>query len=83
MNSSRTQAFGTDLFSNLGIDLAEQRIIVVKSMNHFHAAFSKVADEIVYCDAGGALTRDFRKVAYTRVQRPLWPLDPGTSGFLW
>jgi microcystin degradation protein MlrC len=73
--SSRTQALGTDLFTNLGVDLAQKRIVVVKSTNHFHAAFSKVASEILYCDSDGPIPRDHRKVPYTRVQRPIWPLD--------
>ena len=73
--SSRTQALGTDLFTNLGIDLSKKRIVVVKSTNHFHAAFSKIAVDVLYCDSDGPIPRDHRKVPYTRVQRPIWPLD--------
>ena len=57
------------------IDLAKKRIVVVKSTNHFHAAFSKVAVDVLYCDSDGPIPRDHRKVPYTRVQRPIWPLD--------
>ncbi len=73
--SSRTQALGTDLFTNLGIDLSKKRIVVVKSTNHFHAAFSKIAVDVLYCNSDGPIPRDHRKVPYTRVQRPIWPLD--------
>jgi len=74
--SNRQQALGTDLFSNLGIDPAARRIVVVKSTNHFHAAFGPIAEEVLYTDAPGALPRDFTKLPYTRIQRPKWPLDP-------
>jgi len=74
--TNRQQAKGTDLFTNLGIDLAERRTVVVKSTNHFYASFGPIAAEVLYTDAPGALPRDFTKLPYTRIQRPKWPLDP-------
>lgn len=71
----RTQALGRDLFTHLGVDLEAKRVICVKSTNHFHAAFAPIASEVLYCDAGGPLPRDVRKVPYSRIQRPIWPLD--------
>ncbi len=73
--AGRTQALGTDLFTGLGIDLGKKRIVCLKSTNHFHAAFAPIAREVLYLDGGGPLPRDLRKVPYTRVRRPLWPLD--------
>jgi microcystin degradation protein MlrC len=73
--SKRTQALGTDLFTGLGIDLEARRLIVVKSTNHFHAAFAPLAREVLYVDGAGPIPRDPRKVPYTRVKRPIWPLD--------
>ncbi|MBM3545874.1 MAG: M81 family metallopeptidase [Alphaproteobacteria bacterium] len=73
--SIRTQALGTDLFTNLGVDLKSKRVIIVKSTNHFHGAFGPIAKQVLYSDGPGALPRDFKKVGYTRVKRPIWPLD--------
>jgi len=73
--SHRTQAFGRDLFTHLGIDPERRRLLVVKSTNHFYAAFAPIAAEVLYCDAGGLLPRDHRQVPYRRVRRPIWPLD--------
>lgn len=73
--TKRTQALGRELFTHLGFDLHAPRIICLKSTNHFHAAFAPLAEEVVYCDAGGPLPRDVRKVAYQKVRRPIWPLD--------
>ncbi|OJF94104.1 hypothetical protein AX760_12660 [Pararhizobium antarcticum] len=43
LNSTRAQGFDPSLFSTLGIDPLSRKILVIKSTNHFHAAFSKIA----------------------------------------
>jgi microcystin degradation protein MlrC len=73
--TKRTQAMGVDLFTGMGVTLHDKRIVVVKSTNHFHAAFAPVARQVLYCDSGGPIPRDHRRVPYSRVQRPIWPLD--------
>jgi microcystin degradation protein MlrC len=78
--SDRTQGFGPDLFGNCGIDPATRRILVVKSTNHFHAGFAPIAADVLYVDSEGPIPRDMRKVPYTRVRRPIWPLDENPHG---
>jgi microcystin degradation protein MlrC len=73
--STRAQAMGSDLFSNFGVDPAKRKILVVKSNQHFYASFSKIAAQIIYAEGDGALPRDYRKLPWKRVQRPIWPLD--------
>lgn len=74
--SLRNQAIHTDLFSQLGCDLSQCRIIVVKSSQHFYASFSQVARQVIYTAAPGSVTSDLRSLPYQKVQRPKWPLDP-------
>jgi microcystin degradation protein MlrC len=74
--SKRNQARSPDVFTELGVDPRIKKILVVKSRNHFRAEFEKIAAEIHYLAAEGALTSDYTKVPYTRIQRPKWPLDP-------
>ncbi|HUO87573.1 MAG TPA: MlrC C-terminal domain-containing protein, partial [Rhizomicrobium sp.] len=76
--SNRTQALGLELFTNLGIDPRKKKIVVVKSTNHFMAAFGPIAKKVVYIDSDGPLSRDYRKISYTKVARPIWPLDEAT-----
>ena len=71
----RNQAIGTDLFTGLGCDLAAKKIIVVKSSQHFHASYSKVAKHVIYAAAPGAVTLDLTTLPYKKVRRPKWPLD--------
>jgi microcystin degradation protein MlrC len=76
--SNRTQALGLELFANLGIDPRARKLLVVKSTNHFMAAFGPIAARVLYVDTDGPLNRDYRKIPYTKVQRPIWPLDEDT-----
>ena len=75
----RNQAIHTDLFTQLGIDLAKCKIVVVKSSQHFYASFSQVATQVIYVQAPGAVTHDLHSLPYTKIQRPKWPLDPLTT----
>jgi microcystin degradation protein MlrC len=71
----RNQAMGTDLFAQLGCDLARLRIVVVKSSQHFYASFAQVAKLVIYVGAPGTVASDLRTLPYRHVRRPKWPLD--------
>ncbi|HMO48729.1 MAG TPA: M81 family metallopeptidase [Rubrivivax sp.] len=73
--SVRNQAMGTDLFTKLGVDLGAQKIIVLKSSQHFQASFSKVAKKVIYTAAPGAVTADLKTLPYRKIKRPKWPID--------
>jgi microcystin degradation protein MlrC len=70
----RNQAMGTDLFTQLGVDLAALRVVVVKSSQHFHASFAPIARRVIYAAAPGSVTADLNSLPYRKVRRPLWPL---------
>ncbi len=80
LNSHRNQALGRELFTNVGIDPAQKRIVVVKSANHFRDAFGPIAEEVLYADGNGNVPINCRNHAFTKVMRPLWPLDPRPEG---
>ena len=75
IGSKRAQTFSPPAFTNLGIDLSRKAIVIVKSSNHFSAAFSKIAAAIHYLDSGGPFPHDPLAVTYKRVRRPIAPLD--------
>jgi microcystin degradation protein MlrC len=77
--TNRTQALGLELFSNLGIDPRAKKMLLVKSTNHFMAAFGPIAKKVIYIDADGPLKRDYTKIPYTKIARPIWPLDQETK----
>ncbi|MDB5945415.1 MAG: hypothetical protein JWQ33_441 [Ramlibacter sp.] len=73
--SLRNQAMDTDVFTQLGCDLSKKAIVVVKSAQHFHASFAKVASKVIYVGAPGAATPHTPTLPYTKIRRPRWPLD--------
>ena len=77
--SNRGQGFGIDLFSNLGIDPLCQRLLVVKSNQHFYAAFAPVSEAILYATGRGLMATDVRQHPWRHVKRPIWPLDALTN----
>jgi len=62
-----------------GIEPTRLRFLVVKSMQHFRAAFEPIAGRVIVCDSGALATPQAHLRPYTRVRRPVWPLD--RSGF--
>ena len=72
MITRRSQAFGTDLFTQFGIDLAETRLVVVKSSQHFHAKYGPVAKKVIYVDTPGSCPIDFSTVPYAKARKTLW-----------
>jgi len=75
VNSVRQQVFSPDCFTQLGIDPASKRFVVVKSTQHFRAHFDPIAGAAVYCDAPGALNTNLAALPYQHLRRPMWPLD--------
>jgi microcystin degradation protein MlrC len=74
LSSIRVQSYDPSLFTALGIDPTEKHLLVIKSTNHFYAAFSKIASEILYCAAGTPYPNNPAKTAYRHVRRDIWPI---------
>jgi microcystin degradation protein MlrC len=73
--SLRTQTFHPEAMAALGLDPTTPRIMVVKSIQHFHAGFAPIASEILYASSPGALSQDFATFPYTKRQGRYWPRD--------
>jgi microcystin degradation protein MlrC len=67
------QVIGTDLFTGLGIELATRRAVIVKSMQHFHAAFAPLARCVLYADSPGLLASDHTHLLFKRRSLKHWP----------
>ncbi|SDP36554.1 M81 family metallopeptidase [Phyllobacterium sp. OV277] len=62
-------------FRAFGIDPSAHRVVGLKSMQHFRAAFEPIAGKIIVCDSGALCTMDYGKMPYRNVPRPIFPLD--------
>jgi microcystin degradation protein MlrC len=80
--SVRSQIYGTDAFTGMGLTLADKKIIVVKSTQHFHAAFAPLASAVLYVDTPGAITQDFAHIPFKVRSLDYWPrvADPWAVG---
>lgn len=75
LQASRAQNMSPGFFTALGIDPLAQRILVVKSMQHFYAAYEPIASKIIYCAAPGTIGWDMAALPHTKIARPVWPID--------
>jgi microcystin degradation protein MlrC len=73
--SSRIQTIDLQVFLSQGIDPTTKSVVVVKSVQHFRAAYAPIAREIVLVDSGGICSPDIHKLKFTKLRRPIWPFD--------
>ena len=65
-------------FKHAGIDPATRDVLVVKSSQHFRAAFQPMSRAVLVVDSGGGLTTgDLSRLDYKFIPRPTFPLDTG------
>ena len=79
VSSVRCQCFSPSIFSDLGIDPQKKQLLIVKSVQHFYAAFAPIAGEVIYMAAPGAVTPDPRNLHYRRLNTSRlypWNDDP-------
>jgi microcystin degradation protein MlrC len=69
------QANDTAQFTSLGIDPARYQTVVVKSYHHFRAAFEALARWVVLVDTGALCADVYSPELFSKVRRPVWPLD--------
>ena len=70
------QAVDLGQFTSLGIDPTRYRTVAVKSMQHFRAAFEPIGREVILVDTGALCSEIYTPELFTKVRRPVWPLDP-------
>lgn len=82
LGTVRVQSYDPSLFTAVGIDPLSKDILLIKSTNHFYAAFSKIASEILYCSAGRPYPNDPATTPYRRARRDIWPMIADPHGTL-
>ena len=74
LNSNRCQTFSTDLFSVMGINISDKKILIVKSTNHFYDSFHKHVSKIIYASVNGIYPNNPKKNNYLKLKRNIWPV---------
>jgi microcystin degradation protein MlrC len=73
--SHRWQTLDPEMIRFVGIDPLGEKILVVKSSIHYRAAFEPIARAILEVDAPGLSSSNLERFIFTRVRRPIFPLD--------
>ncbi len=82
VGSKRCQCLDQAIFTHIGIDPAEQKILGLKSTVHFRADFEPIAQSVLNAEAPGANPCRLDRISYTRL-RPgvrLGPLGKPLAG---
>jgi microcystin degradation protein MlrC len=71
----RNQILDLAQFKAFGIEPETRRVVALKSMQHFRAEFEPIAGQVILCDSGALCTLDYARLPFSRVPRPIYPLD--------
>jgi len=63
-------------FRALGIDPAKKRYLMLKSRVHWRAGLGPLARAVIECAGEGVCTSDYSQLHFSRIRRPVYPLDP-------
>ncbi len=77
--SRRFQTYDDRPFLMLGADLKNYRLVALKSMNHFRAWFTDLADCMITADTPSLYPIALSEIPYRHIPRPIYPLDSITS----
>ncbi len=58
-----------------GIEPEAMNVLVFKAYNHMRADFEPICRGLVYADSGGIFNFEFARFDYSKIRRPIWPLD--------
>jgi microcystin degradation protein MlrC len=73
--SNRRQTLDPEMICFVDIDPLGERLLVVKSTVHCGAAFEPIVPGIIEVDAPGLSSSNLGGLDFTRVRRPIFPLD--------
>jgi microcystin degradation protein MlrC len=79
--SHRRQCADPVFFEMMGLDIAQARIVVVKSRGHFRGGFDEFFkhEQIVEVDLPGLTSPMLHNFTWSRLPRPVIPLDDGVE----
>ncbi|MEM1050504.1 MAG: M81 family metallopeptidase [Pseudomonadota bacterium] len=75
LSSQRKQMYAPSGFEHLGIDPAKQKLLVVKSSNHFRAFFADIAGDIWDVVTPGAINFDYAALPYRHLSAQRYPIN--------
>ena len=68
-----------NVFRCHGMEPTRHRVIGLKGKGHFRAAFEPIARRVLLVEGPGITGADLSRLAFRKVRRPIWPLDPAEA----
>ena len=77
----RCQCMDPRQFESFGLDIAQARVVVVKSRGHFRGGFAEFVkpEQIYEVDCPGLTSPVLANFTWTKLPRPVYPLDEETT----
>jgi microcystin degradation protein MlrC len=77
VGSLRRQLSDPAMLEMHGIDIAQAKVLLVKSRGHYRAGFDEFFDDarIFDVDSPGLTSPNLAQIAFKRLPRPVWPID--------
>ncbi|MGM0562231.1 MAG: M81 family metallopeptidase [Pseudomonadota bacterium] len=73
--SRHVEPHDINVLLSLGIDPLQKRYVMLKSRIHWRAGLKHIARDIIECAGIGVCTSDYSQLNFSKVRRPIYPLD--------
>jgi len=73
------EPFDLGMFRSVGIEPTAKRYLLLKSRLHYRAGFLPIAKHIVECNGTGVTGSDYSQFKFSKIRRPIFPLDPNMT----
>lgn len=71
----RTGVFSPTIFTHHSITLEDKQVIGLKNLYRHRDVFRPLTREQLFVATPGVCTPDWKSIPFTRIPRPIWPLD--------
>lgn len=75
LNTRKTPPFDLAQLRGIGVTPEDQQMIVVKAAVAYRTAYMPIAASVIEMDTAGLCTSNLERFEYTRLPRPVFPLD--------
>ena len=75
ITEQRIEALDVAVFTHVGLDPSNRKYTLLKSRQHFRAAFEPIARHVVRIAGPGVTNPDFSSFPFCHINRPVFPLE--------
>lgn len=79
VSGERVEPYTPQYFTHAGIDPFSKHYVILKSRQHFRAAFEARAKAVLSVCGGGVCGEDHVNMPFSNLTRPIYPLDRNTA----